>query len=204
MSKHGYEVKNRGQGGWFSGVCSGNRYAPIERERAQADMIIASVREECASLRQRAADIRAGVIKPKEAKKDGVSKRVEVNGRYEWVYDMVPFDQAPRYYQDEAVKSEAFRAERRAEMGESFARDLEKIVNEYHGKPLLEVAADAGPAPILAGERRLGGGGERVLIAKYVDRGMVHWKDERGFGSKMHSRSWRLLPMAPAAENAEA
>jgi hypothetical protein len=195
MSKHGYEVKNRGHGGWFSGVCSGNRYAPIERERAQADMIIASVREECVSLRQRAADFRAGVIKPKEAKKDGRQRRVEVNGRYDWVYEMVPFAEADPYYQDEAVKSEAFKAERRAEMGEGFARDLEKIVNEYHGKPLQKVKADAGPAPIVSGERRKNQSG-RVLIAQYVDRGMVHWKDERGFGSKMHSRSWRLMERA--------
>jgi hypothetical protein len=202
MSKHGYEVKHRGQGGWFQGVCQGERYAPIERERSMADSIIKSVREQCVELRQRAADFLAGRIKPVEAKASGSQKRVEVNGRYEWVYDMVPFDQAPSYYQDEAVKSAAWQAEQRAKVGESFARDLEKIADEFHGKPLLEVAADAGPAPIVSGERRVGGRG--VLIAQYVDRGMVHWKDERGFGSKMHSRSWRLLPMAPAAENAEA
>src|SRR4051812_29014333 len=83
MSKHGYEVKSRGQGGWFSGICQGERFAPIERERAQADAIVAAVRKECSELRARAAALRNGKLKPLEAKS---GKSVEEAGvpRWKW------------------------------------------------------------------------------------------------------------------------
>jgi hypothetical protein len=192
MSKHGYQVKE----GWFQGVCSGERYAPIERDRAQADSIVAMVRGECAALRDQAAALRAGEAKPVHAKS---GNRVPDPSKRYWELEdeLVPFDQAPRHYQVEAVEAAAWKAQRRAEVGESFAAFLEGVANEYHGKALIEVKADAGPAPIRSGERRVSQRG--VLVANYCERGMVHWKDDRGFGSKMSSRSWRALPMAPAA-----
>lgn len=193
MSKHGYEVKERGNYGWFQGICQGERFKPIEVDRAQADAIVKAVREECASLRVRAEALRSGEVKPAKAKS---GKKVEQAGvpRWKWEDEMVPFSEAPAHYQREAVESAAWNAQRRSEIGGSFANGLEKLADEYHGKPLLEVKAEAGPAPIEPGERRVAQRG--VLIAGEVYRGMVHWKDERGFKSKMSTRSWRALPMA--------
>jgi hypothetical protein len=196
MSKHGYEVKDRGHGGWFSGVCQGEHYAPIEVDRVQADSIIAAVRKECAKLRERAEALRSGKVKPAQAK-SGNKIPDPAKRHWELEDEMVPFEQALEWHQREAIDSAAWQAQRRSEVGESFAHDLEKIANEYHGKPLIEVAADAGPAPISIGERRVAQRG--VLVANDVYRGMVHWKDERGFVSKMSTRAWRALPLAPAA-----
>lgn len=192
MSKHGYEVKE----GWFQGVCSGEHFAPMQKSRAQADTIVREVREECVVLRKKADLVRAGGLKPREAKSGRRVKVEKARGGYPWEEEMVPFEQAPSWHQKEAIESMAWRLQRRAEIGESFASGLEKLADEYYGKELLEVKRDAGPVPIVAGERRQSKRG--VLIALGQFGAMVHWKDERGFKSKMSSRSWRLMPMAEA------
>lgn len=192
MSKHGYQVKE----GWFQGVCSGERFKPMQKSRDQADAIIKSVREECIKLRAAAAELLSGKRKPKEAQSGNTIEEVGVP-RWKWKAEMVPFDQAPKYYQDRARAEAVWKSQRRAEIGEGFAEQLERLADEYYGKELREVAVDAGPAPINIGERRVSARG--VLAAVSIDKGRVYWKDDRGFKSWMGSQAWRKLPMDPAA-----
>lgn len=199
MSKHGYKVEE----GWFDGICPGQRFAPMEISRAQADATIKAVRAECKSLRKRHADLKAGKVKPLMAK-TGNKKPVEGKHRWEWPDETVPFAQAPEYYQEEAVQSAAWQALRRAEMGESFAADLERLADQYHGKPLVEVRREAGPEPIVKGEQRIGPSGN-VLTASRTEGARVYWTMPRGdkvFKGWIGTQAWRRFPkVATAADS---
>lgn len=188
MSKHGYEVKD----GWFQGVCTGQNHPPLQRERDHADSIVQSVLEDCRELRAKAQALREGRIQPKLAKSG--NKLPAAAGAPYWKREdeMVPFQDAPPSFQKEAVDSAAWSAQRRAEIGESFAQMLAKAADLHHGQPLRQVPLEAPAAPIQAGEQRRAPRG--LLTARYQDGAMVHWVDARGFRGKTASRSWRALP----------
>lgn len=177
MSKHGYTVEH----GWFDGVCTGQHFKPMQHDRTQADIIVSEVREECAKLLAKAAAIRAGTIKPLMAKSGKRIKSADPKG-FPWEDELVNFADAPAHYQRQAVETAAWNAQRRAEVGESFAASLERIADEYHGKPLLEVPMEEGPEPIKHSEKRRAPSG-RVVTVTDVSRGRVSWKDEKGFKS---------------------
>lgn len=198
MSKHGYQVKSS----WFVGICRGQHYEPMEVSRVQTDDTIRSVRAECKALRQRADDLRAGKVTPKEAK---TGNKVKVEGKSYWQCEdeMVAFSEAPAHHQKEAIQSAAWNADQRAKMGESFCNDLERTANEYHGKPLIEVKRDAGPAPILSGEQRKDARGA-TLTVKRVDGARVYWnhtnaagKIQNGWTGTQAFRKLEILPTIP-------
>lgn len=176
MSKHGYTVET----GWFKGVCRGQNFEPMQISRAEADNTIRQVRADCKMLRQRAEDLTAGRIKPAEAK-SGNKIKVEGKAQWAWPYEMVAFADAPKHYQTEAISGAAWQATSRADLGESFCNSLEKLANEYHGKPLVEVKRDAGPEPIAYGEQRTSTSG-LVLTVTEILRGRVWWKSTRADG----------------------
>ena len=190
MSKHGYTVKQ----GWFSGVCQGERYQPVERSREHADDLVLKIRAECDDLVDLAAKLKNGTAFPRFAKS---GEKVPQEGKARWQLDdeMNPFAQAEAHYQREAVSTAAYHAENRARMGFSFSGQLEVVANTYHGQPLAEVKVDAGPVPIQSGERRVSAGG-RVLTVSYCDRGRVNWKDEKGYKGWTGSQSFRRFPLA--------
>ena len=187
MSKHGYTVEQ----GWFSGVCTGQHYAPMQISRDHADDIIASVRTECIDLRARAAGLKAGTIKPLMAKTGGKIEEAGVS-RWKWKDEVVPFANATAHYQREAVQAEVWVAERRAQMGEDFATSLERMANEYHGKALDVVQREAGPAPILIGEKRQG---KRVLTVSSIEGARVYWTDAKGFKGWTGTQAFRNMPL---------
>jgi hypothetical protein len=188
MAKHGYEVKDRGDGGWFHGVCSGQHHKPMQIERAQADRIIASVRADVVSLLARAADLKVGKVFPDLA----ASYQRDDKGRTV----MVSYLEAEAWQQRDAVTAAIYKAEQRARAGESFANGLSKIADEYHGQPLRIVAKEDGPAPILNGDKRTLR--QREVTATGVNGAKVYWMDPRGFKGSMSSRAWRALPGAAA------
>lgn len=185
MSKHGYEVKN----GWFNGICSGEQYAPIEKDRSHADETIRIVRADCVKLLEKAAALRAGTITPAQAKS---GRRIKIEGAtgYPWEDEMVPFAEAPAHLQQQAVDAAAWNAEGRARQGENFADALERIANDYHGKDLLVVAPPAAPEPITISQKRRTAAG-RVVTVIDVRGGRVYWKDERGLKGWTGTQAFR-------------
>jgi hypothetical protein len=198
MSKHGYTVEH----GWFSGVCTGQHFAPLQRDRSQLDAIIAQVKADCVALREHAAKLEAGTVSPKEAKS---GKRVQVEKadawgrpRMQWADEYVLFAQAPSHYQDESRRAAVWQAIRRAEIGESFAADMLALADKVHGTELHEVAKAAGPEPIKAGEKRRNEKGS-VLVCARVEGARVYWRREGQEGSACYwtgVQSWRKLEKA--------
>lgn len=181
MSKHGYEVKN----GWFNGVCGGHMFAPIEHDRTRLDEICVAVREESVRLSKRAAELRDGT---------GVVSMIDTGRREQGTRKPIflAWEDATPGQRRSAQESVAWQCEQRSKMGFSFANDLENLAAAHHGQPLREVKAEEGPAPIYCGHQRQHKRG--VLTVTSVYRGMVRWKDDRGFIGAMSTRAWRLLP----------
>jgi len=186
IAKHGYKVVGRGEGGWFSGVCIGHLYAPMQVDRSMADRVVADVLKQAAELRVEADAVRAGTITPTYgATRFDVYAKKKVN---------VPFAECADYQQKAAVSSLIYKLEMRACCGESFAEQHAALVNERHGKPLQNVTKPVAPAPILYTEKRVSSRGD-VLRVRYVDGAKVHWISDRCKGSSS-SRAWRSMPMA--------
>lgn len=183
MSKHGYRVKD----GWFQGVCPGQNYKPLNIDRTQADRVVADVRDQVANdLKPQLEGLKRGRIHP--AVCEG-----HWNGK-ERKYDKVAWEDAAPHQRQAALQAAIWKVEQRIKAGESFAASLEALANKVHGMPLEQVKADEGPEPIPWGDKRKSKRG--ALEAVSIDRGMVRWKDEKGFSSKMSTRSWRLLEKA--------
>jgi len=124
MSKHGYKV----QGGWFSGVCNGEFYAPMQVSRTQTDKIVSDIYAEIPKLIEKAEQVKAGNIKPEFIVKGRYDKKVKI-----------PFAEAATYEQRNAIDSLEWSLRNRASAGKSFAESLTAIANENHGKELLVV-----------------------------------------------------------------
>lgn len=188
MAKHGYEVKERGQGGWFSGVCGGHSYAPVEVERTVLDNVVASIRKQVADMRELADRYEAGTAHPDNCR----TSRYDHDKRD---YVRVPWAEANEWQRRDEINSRVNNLRNRARAGDSQAKTMTEIADACHGKPLIEVAKDAGPAPIHIGDKRVT---ERfgTIEANEVWRGQVHYKDPKGFNRKMSTRAWRLLPAA--------
>lgn len=178
MAHHGYTVEN----GYFQGPCSGHRFAPIQRSRAQADMIVASVRLQVADLRARIAGLKAGTVKPDTA----------------WDYGHkaeIPFSEAPEYAQEYAIDSEIRDCERRASSGTGFADYMAALIEREHGQALRTVTVEPAAAPIQHGERRLFPSG-KIGKALYQEGARVYWTFGDGKKYWHGSRAWRALPIA--------
>jgi len=123
MAHHGYQVRN----GYFSGVCQGHRYAPIELDKAIALQVIATVRNDVVRLRQHAADLEAGLAFPEQA----------FSGRYENSRQiMVAYTDAPSWHQKEALEHAIWFASQRARQGAAFADGHEALVQAVYQQPM--------------------------------------------------------------------
>lgn len=131
VAKHGYEVKDRGHGGYFRGVCSGHAYEPMQVKRDITDVVIAGCRADAERLDERAAGLRSGALVP-----DTVQGRYNAEKRE---YDRLPFAEGTPWQKRDAVETEVYRCESRARAARAAADDLEKLVNRVHGQPLRVV-----------------------------------------------------------------
>jgi hypothetical protein len=194
MSKHGYTVEH----GWFSGVCSGQKFAPMQKDRSTTDKIVSDIRAQVVELRARVAGLTEGSIKPETAL-SGKSHLEDCRIGRKTVYESVPFDQAPKQYQEKAVKEAIFLADSKARAGESIARDLETLATLVHGQPLQEVTAPEAAKPILKGEKRRYAPDTRVLTASYQEGARVYYTYDRDNGTKgsswVGSSAWRRMEL---------
>ena len=189
ISKHGYTVES----GWFSGICRGMNYQPMQLSRVITDDIVAKVRADVAKLLIEAQQLKDGKLFPKTAQGNWNLVRNPKTGLSKREYDVIPFDTAPDYKKQDAINAAIYHAAYRARLGTSYAHDLEALVNKVHRTALIEIKKDVGPAPILSGEKRTSNG--VVLTCIYVDGARVYWTYERHDGKIVKSWSgssaWR-------------
>jgi hypothetical protein len=123
MSKHGYTVKE----GWFSGICSGRNYAPIQVSRTTTDKIIADISAEIPELIAKAEKVKSGELTPKTLKVRMMSK------------EEIPFEQGDLRQQLAARTSLEWAYRNRARAGQDFIKEMTEVADKYHGQPLIEV-----------------------------------------------------------------
>lgn len=184
MSKHGYTVEE----GWFSGICTGQHYAPLQVSREQADRIIAQVREECNELDRRVESLRAGTSHPNTVKTDRWDPKTRDSVRISW-------EEATPYQRAAEVERLTFTLQHRAQQGRSFATALEQTADRVHGTELRVVPVEAGPEPILTGEVRALPNGRNGTVTR-VQGARIYWVDTKGFRGWTGSTLWRKYPKA--------
>lgn len=177
MSKHGYTVKQ----GWFSGVCQGDRFAPMETSIDQTTAIVAAVRAEVLQLEKDLAKMHAGKITPK----------------FIGTGEKVPFAEGSAYHQKEAVARMIYNTESRWRAGVNYANDMEKLAAATIGKPLQVVTKAEKPAAITKGEQRTLGSGA-IGTVRYVEGARVYWQTEKGFRGWTGTQAWRKMPLVGA------
>jgi hypothetical protein len=195
MAHHGYTVED----GYFRGKCFGHQYAPIEQNRAVADVLIAHVRGEAAEHRATLARLVSGESHP-----------ATVVVRTKWdhqarksVDETLPWADANDLQRAEALRRAIAATEQRAKMADAWADQMAALCDRVHGQALVEVQRAEAPEAIPHGDKRQAKGGA-VLVCQYVARGMVHYHYTREsqpgkrFESRMATRSWRVLPKVPA------
>jgi hypothetical protein len=124
MSKHGYTKQH----GWFAGVCSGERYAPMQITREQTDKVIADITAEIPELIEQADKVKLGIIVPKTV----------VIGRYD-NKQTIPYDVATLRDQERARTSLEWSLRNRASSGKVFIATLDEIADEKHGTELVKI-----------------------------------------------------------------
>lgn len=124
MSKHGYTKQH----GWFAGVCSGERYAPMQITREQTDKVIADITAEIPELIAKADQVKAGNLTPKFI----------VVGRYDNKKEIL-FADADKHQQARAVYSLEWSFRNRASSGKIFIATLDEIAEEKHGTELVKI-----------------------------------------------------------------
>ena len=189
MSNHGYTVEH----GWFQGVCSGRNYRPIERCRKEADEIIASVRKDVEKLLDQLASVKAGLSFPKVV----IRRSFDIITRKSTQVE-VPFDEATVLERNDAVRTLERHLELKAQMGTSFADDLESIANKYHGQELVKQEKREREY-IQTGEQRKSTEGV-VYTCTAVKGARVYWSSPRASDGKvisswMGSSAWRKLEL---------
>lgn len=124
MAKHGYTVER----GWFAGVCSGERYAPMQVSREQTDKVIADITAEIPELIAKAELIKSGNLTPKTI----------VVGRYDNKQE-IPFADASPLQKSKALTSLEWSFRNRAHAGEYFIKTLAEIADQKHNTALVEI-----------------------------------------------------------------
>lgn len=124
MAKHGYTVER----GWFTGVCSGERFAPMQVSREQTDKIITDITAQIPELIAKAEKVKAGKITP----------QFIIRGRYDNKQE-VPFADATLREKSSALTSLEWSFRNRAHAGESFIKTLAEIADEKHNTALVEI-----------------------------------------------------------------
>jgi hypothetical protein len=122
MSKHGYTIKD----GWFSGVCSGRNYAPIQVSRTTTDKIIADISAEIPELIAKAEKVKLGEITPKTIK-------------LRFGKEEISFEQGDLRQQLNARTSLEWAYRNRARAGQDFVKTMTEVANNYHNTALVEI-----------------------------------------------------------------
>ena len=179
MSKHGYTVEH----GWFSGVCSGRNYAPMQVSREHTDNMVAQIRAEVPQLIAQADKVKAGEITPKTIKLRVGGEKVEI-----------AFADAKPHQQSQARDSMEWSLRNRARAGADFANMMEELASKIHGTALIEVAKKEAPAFIMNGDKKTSKG--MTYTCTSVIGARVYYKLQKGeqvFKGWIGSQAWRKM-----------
>lgn len=180
MSKHGYTVKM----GWFSGVCTGQHYVPMQVSREVADKIVAEIRAEIPQLLAKADQVKAGEIKPVS-----IMRSVSFKEKVE-----VAFADATSMEQRHALHAMEWNLRLRAKAGEDFSKMLEETANKVHGTALTEVSKKEPAMFIMPRDQKTGHG--MTYTCTSVEGARVYYKVQKGetfFKGWMGSQAWRKM-----------
>jgi hypothetical protein len=188
MSKHGYTVEN----GWFSGVCEGRNFRPMQVNRVETDNIVASIRIQIPKLSAQAEQYESGAVTP-----DFVVKRsysVELGKSIE---TKIPYAEADAYDQKSARSQIVWALKSRASSGKTFSDQLEAIANKVHGLPLIETTKKE-VIQICVGDKKKSQETGLTYICFKVEGARVWWTSARVSDGKvmkswMGSQSWRKM-----------
>jgi hypothetical protein len=183
MSKHGYTIHY----GWFNGVCSGERHAPMQVSRAYTDKIIAEINAEVPELLAKADKAKAGELTPATIKRDVIGKPREK--------EEIPFADATPREQRHALHAFEWNFRLRAKAGEDFAKMLGEVADKIHGTALVEVAKKEAPEFIMPRDQKLDQFGN-VCTCTSVQGARVYYKYEKNgsvYKTWMGSQAWRKL-----------
>ena len=187
ISAHGYTVAN----GWFQGVCQGHRYAPLEKNRATTDRMIAEIREQAVALRIKADETLAGKHDPAEY---STGRSQFVDGKR--VMIKAPFSEANEYRQQDIRKQLAWALNSKADAGEDFVKFMSALADKVHGTELVTIVKPQPAERIQAGDKRVNAKG-LVMTAVRQDGQRLYFKYQREDGKEFTSwispRSWRTM-----------
>lgn len=179
MSKHGYTVEH----GWFSGICSGRNYAPLQVSREHTDRMVAEIRAEVPKLIEQADKVKAGEITPATIKIRKGAQKVEI-----------AYADALPHQQSQARDSIEWNLRNRARAGEQFADSMEQLANKLHGTALIEVAKKEAPAFIMPRDQKKDAQG--IYTCTSVEGARVYYKLQKGeqvFKGWIGSQAWRKM-----------
>ena len=190
MSKHGYTV----EGGWFNGVCAGDSFPPMQVSRSATDNLVVDVRAQCVALREQARQLEEGTVLP-----IFVVRSTFKNGKSGKEY--TPFAEAVPYDQKQQIQRDIWSADNRADIGDAFANDMSRLVDEVHGKPLREVDVTANkPTPINPGEVRYTPAGRKLTVTS-IKGARIYCLDQDEIRTWVSSTAWRKYSTeAPASQ----
>ena len=128
VAKHGYEIKDRGNYGYFRGICPGHQYAPMEIDRKTTD-------ETAEAMRQAAQEGRALA----ERLKSGFAWPAAITRGFGTKTEKVDFKDGTTREKAEAVRNAIANEEGRARHLDSSSDQLQTLASAVYGKPLLIV-----------------------------------------------------------------
>jgi hypothetical protein len=188
MAKHGYTVEC----GWFSGVCSGKNFVPMQVSRDHTDKLVAQVTKEVGDMISKANRIESGEVKPTTITRN-INGRNSLGGK-----EVVNFADATAYEQKQAVESIVWDLRRSAAMGKDFVTSMVAIADEFHGKELVKVEKKPAAEFIMPRDQKIDAQGN-VCICTSVEGARVYFKfDKNGktYKTWIGSQAWRKLQAA--------
>lgn len=125
MSKHGYTVNH----GWFSGVCSGRNFAPLQISRKHTDDLIVQIINEIPELLAKADKVKLGEILPEFCEiRKGFGKREKIS-----------FSDATAKQKYDARNSMEWDLRNRAYAGKNFITEMSELANKFYQTELIAV-----------------------------------------------------------------
>lgn len=137
IAKHGYEIKERGMGGWFEGTCPGAHHPTLEVDRKFADQIIVDITHQVAETEAKLVKAEDGKLRPSQI-------NTSLNHRKPtWI----PFDQGDLRQQNEAMRRFIYQLESRIRLGKQTIKDITHNIQTFHGTAHRNVKILKGPDP---------------------------------------------------------
>lgn len=172
IAKHGYEIRDRGMGGWFEGTCPGANHPTLEVDRKFADQIIVDITHQVAETKVKLEKAKNGKLRP---------QMVDIGhgGRFA---KLVPFDEADKYKQEDAMRKFIWQIERRIQLGEQTIKDITHNIQTFHGTAHRNVKILKGPDP----NKEIKPGDKVKVWGKIVTVTKVEVAECRGVGPSLN------------------